>query len=138
MRQILRFVPAAAIIATSCYLSSLSRIEEMPSFWNADKLVHVICFAGLAFWMAFGCSRPAWRVSRGSRIWLWVTPVILVALYGCIDEIHQSFTPGRSCTFDDWCADVIGAMIGSYVHFLLVSSECALSAWWRKFAGLTD
>lgn len=136
MLQILRLVPAAAILATSCVLSSLPRIEAMPTFWNADKLVHLVCFGGLAFWLAFGFCRPVARWRPGNRVWLWLAPVLFVAVYGAVDEIHQSFTPGRSCSLFDWCADVTGSMLGSYAHLLLVSGSGAIARLWRRFAGL--
>ena len=75
----LRWVPAFAIVCVSWHLSSLPRIEMMPSFWNADKLVHTVCFAGLAFWAAFGAKAHALRSS-------WI-PALLVSAYGIIDEV---------------------------------------------------
>ncbi len=83
----------------------------MPTFWNADKLVHCICFAGLAFWVAFavGTKLPAqWRIAL---------PMIIVSVWGITDEIHQSFTPGRESSVFDWCADTVGAIVGSLVFF---------------------
>ncbi len=110
----------------------------MPSFWNADKLVHLICFGGLTFWVAFGCSGLVCAKSWGNRLWLWLIPVIVVAVYGGLDEFHQSFTPGRSCSVFDWLADVAGASLGSLAHLLVVCSGCAFSAWWRRLAGVAD
>ncbi|MBR4011522.1 MAG: VanZ family protein, partial [Spirochaetaceae bacterium] len=45
---------------------------------------------------------------------------IIVSIYGIIDEIHQSFTPGRSSTISDWIADTLGALFGSFVFYLVV------------------
>lgn len=133
MLQILRCIPALAILITSCVLSSRPTIEMMPGFWNADKLVHIVCFGGLAFWVAFGMAHPVCQWRKGlNGLWLWVLPVAFVAVYGAIDEFHQSFTPGRSCSALDWCADVVGACLGSYAHLLI------LKVWrgWRRFAGV--
>lgn len=30
------------------------------------------------------------------------------ALWGGLDEIHQSFIPGRDCSIADFCADIVG------------------------------
>ena len=50
----------------------------------------------------------------------WMRRALLTGmLYACFDEIHQSFTPGRSCSVWDWCADTLGAIIGSIVFFKL-------------------
>ena len=54
--KILKWIPALIIFGIGFYLSSLSTIAKMPAFPYADKIVHVICFAGLAFWVAFGCN----------------------------------------------------------------------------------
>ncbi len=111
--DVVRFIPAAFIICVSWYLSSQERLEHMPSFWNADKVVHTICFAGLAFWVAFG-----FRIERINKFWI---SALFVSVYGIIDEIHQSFTPGRESSFFDWTADTVGACIGSCVFVLFVS-----------------
>lgn len=106
------------IFGCSWYLSSQETIEHMPGFWNADKLVHCICFAGLAFWVAFGVwiKLPAkWRI---------ILPIAIVSLYGIVDEIHQSFTPGRESSVFDWCADTVGAVIGSVVFFYVCKWIC--------------
>lgn len=139
MLQILRLIPAVAILVTSCVLSSMPTIEAMPSFWNADKLVHIVCFGGLAFWVAFGLCRPvcSWR-KRLNGFWLWIVPLAFVAVYGVVDEFHQSFTPGRSCSALDWGADVVGATLGSAAHMALVLGNCAFSRVWRRLAGVAE
>ena len=112
----LRWLPALFILCCSWYLSSQECIEHMPGFWNADKLVHCFCFAGLAFWVAFGLG------IRLGRRWRILLPIVFVSLYGIVDEIHQSFTPGRESSVFDWCADTTGALIGSFV-FLFVADR---------------
>ena len=111
---ILKWIPAFIIFAISFYLSSQSTIQEMPVFPHADKLVHFVCFGGLAFWVAFGCN-----LSENKKIKI-LLPTIIVSIYGIIDEIHQSFTPGRSSTISDWIADTLGALFGSFVFYLVV------------------
>ena len=108
---VIRWIPALFILCTSWYLSSQEKIEQMPDFWNADKVVHCICFAGFAFWLAAGFGT---RHSKKSRI---LFPILFIAVYAVIDEIHQSYTPGRECSVFDWCADMIGAVIGSLVFY---------------------
>lgn len=109
--RLLRWIPAVVILSCSWYLSSQSTIEHMPQFWNADKLVHMLCFAGLSFWVAFGAG------TRGSVRFRHLFPVCFVSCYGIIDEIHQSYVPGRSCSVFDWCADTVGAVIGAIIFY---------------------
>ena len=110
----LKWLPALLIFMISLYLSSQPIIQKMPSFPFADKIVHFICFGGLAFWVAFGCNISGFRLKEI------ILPSFIVSFYGIIDEIHQSFTPGRSSTVSDWIADTLGAILGSFAFFLLV------------------
>ena len=107
LKKILKWIPAFFIMGVSWYLSSKSLIGYMPKFFGADKLVHLVCFAGLAFWVAFG-----FNLKKYSQFWI---SSVFVSVYGIIDEIHQSFTPGRSVSFFDWCCDSIGAVLGSLI-----------------------
>ncbi len=110
----IRWIPAVFILSCSWYLSSQSVIENMPSFWNADKLVHGVCFGGLAFWVCFAFIQ--FKKNSKARF---IASVIFVSVYGIIDEIHQSFTPGRETSFFDWMADTLGAVFGCLVFFLV-------------------
>ena len=83
----------------------------MPGFWNADKLVHFICFGGFAFWVAFACN-----IKTAKKWWL---PVVIISLYGIIDEFHQSFTPGRETSVLDWLCDTTGAAMGTFVYLFV-------------------
>lgn len=114
LKGIARWIPAAAIVACSWTLSSMPTIEQMPQFWNADKLVHTICYGGLAFWMAFGADG-----TPRDKKWRWAIPMLITAAYGMVDEAHQSFTPGRDCSLLDWAADVCGACLGSWAYGLV-------------------
>ncbi len=120
-RRFLYWIPAILIFSTSWYLSSQETIEHMPSFWNADKLVHLLCFGFLSFWVAFAC-----RIREKKAFWI---PSVIVSVYGIIDEIHQSFTPGRSCSVFDWMADTLGAVLGAFVflyvlYFMKWARDC--------------
>ncbi|MCI6441919.1 VanZ family protein [Treponema sp.] len=112
-KAIPRWIPTVIIISISWYLSSREHVEHMPSFWNADKAVHFFCFGGLCFWISFAC-----RTKTISRIWI---PVFITSFYGFIDEIHQSFVPGRSCSVFDWIADTSGAIFGAVLFVFMAA-----------------
>ncbi|MBO4321083.1 MAG: VanZ family protein [Treponema sp.] len=120
--KVLRWVPAVFIGCCSWYLSSQPHVP-LPDFQLSDKVVHLVCFAGFAFFtaIAFFGLKPldGRRITAAKRILL---PAVVISLYGIIDEIHQSYVPGRSCSFLDWCADTIGAIIGSSVFYFLVKA----------------
>lgn len=111
--KILRWIPAIIIAVCNFYLSSQTHINQMPQFWNADKLVHFICFSGFSFWISFACDIKSCR-----KIWI---PTLLIALWAVTDEIHQSFTPGRDASVFDWIVDTLGASFGALI-FVLVSN----------------
>ncbi|MCR5605442.1 MAG: VanZ family protein [Treponema sp.] len=127
--KILFKLPAIIVIFISWYLSSQERVP-MPDFANSDKLVHFICFGGLAFCFAFWFCIKNWKkhIKRNS-----VICIALTSLYGIIDEIHQSFTPGRSCSVFDWLADTAGATAGIFVYVLLLS--ILINTVWRTKYG---
>ncbi|WP_407425029.1 VanZ family protein [Treponema sp.] len=106
-KKLLKWLPAVFIAGCNFYLSSQEHIEYMPGFWNADKLVHFICFAGFSFWVAFACNIKSYR-----KIWL---PALIISLWAVTDEIHQSFTSGREPSALDWLSDTTGAVLGAAV-----------------------
>ncbi|MBP5588040.1 MAG: VanZ family protein, partial [Treponema sp.] len=87
--KVAKWIPAVIIVCISWYLSGKPRLTHLPTFRNADKVVHFFCFSMLSFWVAFACNIRTYK-----RVWI---PSVIVSVYGIIDEIHQSFTPGRSC-----------------------------------------
>ena len=118
--KVLRCIPAIFIGCCSWYLSSQPHVS-LPDFNMSDKVVHLACFAGFSFFTAmafFGLKPLDGRKSTIAKRILF--PAVVISLYGIIDEIHQSFVPGRSCSFLDWCADTVGALIGSTLFFFLV------------------
>ncbi|MBI3885810.1 MAG: VanZ family protein [Opitutae bacterium] len=77
-----------------------------------DKVVHFGVFGLLATLLA----RLRWvqhRAPLGAY-----AAVLLVAIFGATDELHQSFTPGRCCDLSDWLADTLGAatFVACYVR----------------------
>ena len=113
LKKIVKWIPAVFIASCSFYLSSQEHIEHMPSFWNADKLVHFFCYSGFCFWVAFACN-----IKNYKKVWL---PILIVSLWGVSDEFHQSFVPGRSVSVFDWMADTFGASLGAVVYVFFIT-----------------
>ena len=105
---VLRRLPALFIMGVSWYLSSQERVP-MPDFRNSDKLVHLVCFGILSASWSLWFSRASWR---GHPFRNAALCVLFTSAYGAVDELHQSFTPGRCAGADDWLADTIGAVLG--------------------------
>ena len=43
-------------------------------------------------------------------------PIVLGALYGLSDELHQAMVPGRSSEVGDWVADALGTAVGVLLY----------------------
>jgi VanZ family protein len=105
--RLLRWAPALLWAAAVFWLSSRSRLVEMPDALSWDKLQHCAAYAvgGAAIAHAVGM--------RGRGPWL---AVALGVLYGASDEIHQRFVPGRSSEVGDFVADALGVAAGVFIY----------------------
>ena len=83
-------------------------------FPQADKLVHMMAFMGLAMLLIWtmSCFRQV------SNPVLWITLVTLVG-YSVFDEWSQRFVPGRHSHVFDWIADLVGIVAGSSAAVLV-------------------
>ena len=102
MSRPLLWVPPAAVAAAIYLLSSFSRIAGSEQVW--DKLAHVVVFAILAALLL--------RATHGGRRLLRPGAVALAGglalAWGILDEVHQSFVPGRFASALDVAADAVG------------------------------
>lgn len=73
-----------------------------------DKLAHVAYFALVGLLAArASLAGHGWSARRTAAV------VVLGALaWGLLDEVHQSFTPGRAVEAGDVAADGVGAAAG--------------------------
>ena len=98
------------------YLSSQSSIDTPALFPGQDKLFHMMAFGVLGF-LFMGSMKTTTSGYRIGQVWL---VVILVVLYGLLDEFHQYFVPGRTVEFYDALADATGALLGAWSMYYLV------------------
>jgi VanZ family protein len=97
------------------FLSSRPTLPIPSLFPLQDKLEHMVAYGLLGFLVSGA------RQLRGNPVSFIGTSVVLCGLYGLSDEFHQSFVPGRDADIYDLCADVAGALIGSYVLYQLLN-----------------
>ena len=96
---------------------SLSPEEQLLKMedWSVvvRKLAHFCIFAGLGFlcFAAFSVDLPPRRAFPAA--------LGLGAVRAVLDEVHQSFVPGRSCEFRDMCIDTAVVLLGT-VFLLLI------------------
>lgn len=123
-----RWLPAVAMAAVIAWFS------HRPDWPDAavgypDWLLHGLAFGGLALAVTWGLTRGfrGARVPPGAAL----AAILATSLYGVVDELHQSFIPGRDAAFADWVADTIGASVALVVLGL---SFAALRALWENRA----
>lgn len=71
-----------------------------------DKVVHGAAYAVLAFVCCLGAGR--WKEKA-----FWLVP-LSIALYAGFDEWHQSWTPGRSASVEDFAVDMVGCALAVF------------------------
>ena len=101
----LRFVPLIVYVLIIFWVSTRPDIHTPgPKFSVQDKLEHLaeyLVLGGLLF-MGIG-----WMVSR-VKLATFAFLLALGASIGALDEMVQSYIPGRAMDVFDWCADVVG------------------------------
>jgi VanZ family protein len=80
-----------------------------PEFVPKDKIAHVAEYFILGVLLFKGIG---WTVSpsRGATFGFLLA---VGASVGALDELYQSFVPGRMMSALDWCADVAGVALGT-------------------------
>ena len=115
----LRWGPVAAYAALIFVASSLPFGAPNPRVFNLftlDKLIHAAEFGLLAALLARALETADGTLT-GKMVLL---AIILAAVYGALDELHQHFTPNRYPDLDDGIADAIGAALGALCWLLIL------------------
>jgi VanZ family protein len=98
------WAPSFAFMAAIWFLSD-SLSTQTPDLVS-DKVLHFLAYAlfGVANLRAFhgGFRKPV--------LWATVAALVLTAGFGALDEARQSGVSFRSASWDDWVADVAGAL----------------------------
>jgi VanZ family protein len=105
--RLLLWAPVALLLAYEFYLSSRSVLPNVFFFPQADKVAHAGYF-GLMGGCAVRAARWAECWSRKRTFW---TILLAAFVYGCLDEFHQSFVPGRDVEAGDVAADAFGGLM---------------------------
>jgi VanZ family protein len=90
------------LVATWIPGATLPRVNAPP---GTDKVVHFLFFAVLGY-----LTLASMRGRGNVRAVLVV--LIVIAMFGAMDEYVQQFIPGRSMELFDWLADLAGASVG--------------------------
>lgn len=74
---------------------------------NVQNLLHIPLYACLSFLWVRTFSRLRVNTAKGVVLALFIT-----IAYGCLDEVHQTFVPGRYGGLIDIYLNTVGAFIG--------------------------
>lgn len=94
------------------FLTSLN-----PTFQN---LLHIPLYGALAF--LWNRSFHKNHISNGKMV---LMSLFLTISYGCLDELHQTFVPGRYGGLLDIFLNISGAFLGVFVFYLFRKSTMA-------------
>jgi VanZ family protein len=91
---------------------------NLPSVAISDKIKHFGAFFGLSVLLSLTLLYQS-KILFFKKYFL-AAALVISSIYGFLDEIHQSFVPGRNSEFLDWVADSLGAVVGVFVVFYLL------------------
>ena len=107
--------------ATAIFILSSQAGDELPPLISGlDKLLHALVFGVLGV-LVLGSMKTSSRgvYTPGQAL----IAVVLVTLYGILDEFHQRYVPGRSAELLDIAADAVGGIIGVGIAWVLMKSR---------------
>lgn len=88
--------------------------DQLPSLsimMSWDKAAHFVAFSMGGWLAATALLAGGGEGGRRGRI---VKAIVIIAVFGALDETRQLFTPGRSgADLYDWIADFLGACAGA-------------------------
>jgi len=114
------FLPAAIVWAVVIFcLSQIPGVDVPPLVFNTDKLLHAIVYSILGF-LTLGSMKSTAEGYRLFQLWL---AVVLVVIYGGLDEFHQYFVPGRTADIHDLMADAVGGLLGAGLLYYFIKTR---------------
>ncbi len=123
MRLLVYWGPVAGCAGLTFYLSAQSHPEDqLPSFLLknvSDKVLHAVEYGILSLLCYRGFR---WAAGPAVARQALVLAIVTASVYGLTDEVHQLFVPFREAGWQDWLADIIGAVIGA-MGWRFISSE---------------
>jgi Predicted integral membrane protein len=98
------------VLMVAIFFASSQSEVAAPAVTGIDKIGHFVVYA----WLGVLWVRCPW-IARLKPLGVW-SAVAIASLYGLTDEIHQSFTPGRSVEVADWVVDTLGAFVAVAIY----------------------
>ncbi len=104
-----RLIPVLLFVLLIFAVSSIPSLKAPgPAFDFKDKIAHTIEYFVLGVLLFRGIGWTASRSRGATFVFLFAVGVSIAGL----DEIYQSFIPGRVMSITDWYADALGVALG--------------------------
>ena len=102
-------------ISILSHISSDGLPESPNSFSNQDKIFHLIEFFILGLLIQLSLLERKFKAKNE----IMFLTIIFGFSIACIDELHQSFVPGRQCSINDLLFDFFGIILSliNYKNF---------------------
>lgn len=117
--KVLKYWLPTVVWAVIIFSFSAGKVPSAsPVYWQdfvAKKIAHMLEYGVFAILLY-----RSLKFSGFDRIQAGTLTIIIAALYGASDEIHQMFTQGRESTVRDVVFDTIGATVGIYIVWKLL------------------
>ena len=111
MRTLLRLAPPFLLMAAIAWFSH--RPLPVGLAHGSDKIAHFLVYGILAaLWVRALLPGQPGGPRAGVRKALLVA-VVVTAAWGVLDEVHQSYVPGRDASPGDAVADTLGGLVGA-------------------------
>lgn len=108
-----RLLPIFLFVLLIFTVSSIPSLRAPgPAFVSKDKIAHIVEYFVLGVLLFRGFR---WAVGRSRVATFGFLFAVGVSVAG-LDEVYQSFIPGRMMSIEDWCADAIGVALGVGLH----------------------
>ncbi|MDH7600300.1 MAG: VanZ family protein [Sedimentisphaerales bacterium] len=130
-----RIVALLVYWATLVILAHIQIPQPVRQTSFPDKALHIIAYMGLTL-LLWGVVRPGQRVNW-SRASAWLI-MLVILLYGLVDEWTQGFTKDRTADIRDLVADIIGASATLGILTILSFWDAALVLLGAGLIGLTS
>ena len=114
------------------FIATTIPVSSLPSVDVSDKLKHFGAFLGLSVLLSLTLIYQN-KILLFKKYFM-IAAFVISSLYGLLDEIHQSFVPGRNSEFLDWFADSVGAAIGVVIISYMIKKFKYLPKPANKFA----
>ncbi len=92
--------------------------SDMPDIHVSDKVEHFSGYAILTIFLTLAMLLQ--NKIKMLKEKAFIATLILVAVYGALDELHQLFIPGRDCDIYDWITDFSAACFGVVIVYFIV------------------